>query len=168
MYCSHCGAPDQKGRFCVHCGTAVGAKPAPQPSINNTVDVTVNVGGPVFTSARPRSQVTLAELARALKERSSSPKLEYQQLREIAEERLRACDLLIAEIEGTIALDLLPVHSATHSQYRGALEQRAEGVADLQKAVDRDTVSIASDKLSRAAAGLITTRDALAAIRERE
>ncbi|MGH2441784.1 MAG: hypothetical protein ACRDFX_01305 [Chloroflexota bacterium] len=99
-------------------------------------------------------------VVRAWKQRPS-PKLEYQKARELAEEQLRACDALVAEIEGTIALDLLPDHASERSRYRHALEKRADGAASLRKANNADAVATARDTLCRAVAGLIATRDAL-------
>jgi hypothetical protein len=168
MYCSSCGAPHQAGQFCVSCGVALGATPPPNPPINNTVDVTVNVGGPVLVSPQRAPKVGWSDLVRAWKQRPPSPKIEFQQVREIAEERLRTCDSLIAEIEGTVALDLLPEHAAERLQYRQALEKRAEGSANLQKAVDLPAVSMASDKLTHALAGLIATRNALTATKDKK
>jgi hypothetical protein len=84
----------------------------------------------------------------------------------MAEERLSACDKLIEEIEGTIALDLLPDNASERLVYRHALEKRAEGASSLQKAADADAMATARDKLSRAVAGLMATRDALAATRD--
>jgi hypothetical protein len=74
--------------------------------------------------------------------------------------------MLIAEIEGTIALDLLPDRASERLHYRRALETRAEGAENLHQAANADAMSLANDKLSRAVAGLVATRDALVANRD--
>lgn len=78
-------------------------------------------------------------------------------------EKLDTCHTLIAEIEGTIGIDLLPSNSPLMRDYAAALEARAEGWDRFEHATTRAELAEADRVVDRALNGLRRTRDALAA-----
>lgn len=79
--------------------------------------------------------------------------------RQRIEGKLDACDDLIAEIEHTVALDLLPAGSPVREHYVRALEMRSEGFGLLQRASTERELVAADRAITRALQELRATRD---------
>ena len=83
-------------------------------------------------------------------------------LRQTIEGKLDAINDLVADIEGTVALDLLPAGSALHERYRRALDTRTEALHLLDRAVSPRELYAVDDRANRALHELRAVRDGLA------
>jgi len=145
MFCPWCGATSQNGRFCAHCGKAISASaPASPPTITNDVNVSVNVGAP--TIVQPNRPSTLGQqvaqgalnafqAARQAKREAEARRAALQKLHAQTLANLNTCHDMIAEIESSILLELLPPESATRLLYARGLEARCEAAGLLSERV---------------------------------
>jgi predicted nucleic acid-binding Zn ribbon protein len=79
-------------------------------------------------------------------------------LRRMIDSKVDTCHDLIAEIEGTLAFDLLPSDSPLRRQYMHALEMRSEGMELYERAASRPDLVAADARLTRAVEELRTAR----------
>jgi hypothetical protein len=87
---------------------------------------------------------------------------ETSSLRRVIESKLDTCHDIIAEVEGTAVLELLPDESPSRRRYRHALEMRSEGVDLLERARSEPDLVAADSRISRALDELRDARDAIA------
>ncbi len=128
MFCPWCGATSQNGRFCAHCGKAISASaPASPPTITNDVNVSVNVVA--------QGALNAFQAARQAKREAEARRAELQKLHAQTLANLNTCHDMIAEIESSILLELLPPESATRLLYARGLEARCEAAGLLSERV---------------------------------
>lgn len=82
-------------------------------------------------------------------------------LRQEVEERLDACNDLIADIEGGVALDLLPASAHARQLYARALEMRSEGARLFGRAVSMQELRRADERITTALHELRAVRDGI-------
>jgi hypothetical protein len=75
------------------------------------------------------------------------------------ESKVDTCHDLIAQIERTLSIDLLPADAPARRQYMHALEMRSEAMALYERATSRPELLAADARLSRAIEELRTARD---------
>ena len=124
MYCPHCGAAEQNERFCAQCGRPTGTR----VTAGGDVTVTVNVGSPVLVQPEKPSRGGVLQALAEARKAAQSRRAELEKLRVTVEADLQRCHEIIAEIESTIALDLLPAGSSARMIYARALEMRREAL----------------------------------------
>lgn len=88
------------------------------------------------------------------------PQLSPRQTR-VVEEKLNACDALIAEIESDLSLELLPVTSPQRRRYARALEMRAEGNDLFRRAEDMRELAGAEGRITGALRELRSIREGI-------
>jgi hypothetical protein len=98
--------------------------------------------------------VVIYLVARSVQRAKPSPST----LREAIESKLDACHDLIAELEQTIDLDLLPIQAPLRQGYIRALEMRSEGVDLFRRATSEPELVEADVRISRALDALRATR----------
>ena len=79
----------------------------------------------------------------------------------VVEERLHACDDLIADIEADLSLELLPTGSPERKRYGRALEMRAEGRELFQQAKTPRELAVAEGRVTGALRELRAIRDGI-------
>jgi hypothetical protein len=168
MFCRDCGAANQNGRFCSECGHPTGIAP-PVPA-RNDVNVTVNVGPPIVQQ-QPSPPSLSAVVARGVVHtfRAAQQARREEQERQAALQRLHTsclnaldrCHDMIAEIEGGIGMDLLPVASPTKSLYARALERRSAAARILAETMTEEQLRRAHELVVLALHDFRETRDAL-------
>jgi hypothetical protein len=84
-------------------------------------------------------------------------------LREAIGHKLDLCHDLIAEIEQTVALDLLPADSPVRLLYARALEQRSEALDLLNRAASQRELLAVDERVSRTLSDLRAVKDGLPA-----
>ena len=77
------------------------------------------------------------------------------------DQRLDACDDLIADIEGSVALDLLPASAHARQLYTRALEMRSEGARLFGRAVSLQELRAADERITTALHELRAVRDGI-------
>lgn len=172
MYCPSCGAAEQAGAFCCHCGQRIGAaSPAQQtlpPAIKNDVNVSVNIGGPTVIQAgrAPGPGATVVQgamnvfqAARQAKREALERQTALQQLQANTIALLDTSHEIIAEIEGGIGLELLPVGSTTRARYARGLDMRREAAELLSRTVTEAELRRAYDLVVYALQDLRTTKE---------
>lgn len=95
--------------------------------------------------------------------RAEAPPPEETQagLRRIIESKLDTCHDLIAQVEDSVQLRMVPTDSPAARQYQHALEMRAEGVALYERATSRQDLVAADERISRALDRLRVARDGI-------
>jgi hypothetical protein len=88
------------------------------------------------------------------------PQLSPRQTRAV-EEKLNACDALIAEIESDLSLELLPITSPQRRRYARALELRAEGNELFRRADDPGELAAAEGRITGALRELRSIHDGI-------
>ena len=162
MYCPQCGTPGQQYRFCAMCGASLQEQSAPVH--RREVNVTVNVAGPTIVPLTPPpSPISQArsKLAQSALQAYKESNLKREQLRilwDAVQRHATQCDLLIADIESTVALELLPAGSPIRQRYRLALETRKQALEQCRDAVTVEDVMAVNDELRLALQDLAQTQ----------